>query len=73
MVDGIIRKSNCEIINEAEEILKGADKLSEQLNKSEWAKMPKKKQEATVKEYEAAQDIMGVPAGNKSSKTIFWN
>ena len=34
--------SDCEIINEAEEILKGADKLSEQLNKSEWAKMPKK-------------------------------
>lgn len=35
-----IDKDDCEIINEAEEILKGAEKLSAQLNKSEWAKMP---------------------------------
>lgn len=56
-----INKSYCEIINEAEEILKGAEKLSAQLNKSEWAKMPKVK-EGTVKEeqYVVTQDIWGI-------------
>lgn len=56
-----INKSYCEIINEAEEILKGAEKLSAQLNKSEWAKMPKVKEE-TVEEYVVVKPIMGVPA-----------
>lgn len=48
-------------INEAEEILKGAEKLSAQLNKSEWAKMPKVKEDK-VKEYVVVKPIMDVPA-----------
>lgn len=50
-------------INEAEEILKGAEKLSAQLNKSEWAKMPKVKEDKVKeKEYACIKDILNVKA-----------
>lgn len=59
-----IDKDDCEIINEAEEILKGADKLSEQLNKSEWAKMPKNKQDDKMKEYVLNIDFVTLKKGD---------
>lgn len=59
----LVQKHICETINEAEEILKGAEKLSAQLNKSEWAKMPKVKEDnMEEKEYVVVKPIMRVPA-----------
>ena len=79
MVKGFwINKSDCEITKENP--LEGADKLSKQIITSEWAKMPKVKQEGEMKEkeYVAVKPILDVPAEeikvivtDESGK--FWN